>query len=223
MAIRKINFSNDEYYHIYNRGNSKQNIFHDTEDYLVFKKYLYVFNQEQRIQLRDIAKNPFTRNRNSNPLVAIGAYVLMPNHFHILIKEINQGGTSRFMQKLATGYAMYYNQKYKRTGSLFEGKFKATHVNNDRYLKYIFSYIHLNPVKLIQKDWKEKGVHNQSEVISFLNKYYSSSYVDYKGEQRSEKSILSTEVFPKYFPNKNSFIKEIFNWIDFTTEARPQG
>jgi putative transposase len=137
----------------------------------------------------------------------------MPNHFHILITEKIEGGISKFMQKLSTAYSMYYNKKYKRTGGLFEGKFKSQHAGTDQHLKYLFSYIHLNPIKLIQHDWKEKGIKNKKEAIGYLNQYLYSSYIDFIGEKRVQNKILNTEEFPKYFPNTTSFIKEIFEWL----------
>ena len=137
----------------------------------------------------------------------------MPNHFHILITEKTNGGISKFMQKLSTAYSMYYNKKYKRIGGLFEGKFKSQHADTDRYLKYLFSYIHLNPIKLIQRDWKENGIKNKKEAINHLNKYIYSSYLDFIGEKRIQNKILNKESFPKYFPNRTSFVKEIFEWL----------
>ncbi len=75
----------------------------------------------------------------------------MPNHFHILFKQEKEQGITTFMQKLSTAYVMYYNKKYKRSGGLFEGKFKSKYAGEDRYLKYLFSYIHLNPLKILDK------------------------------------------------------------------------
>ena len=118
---------------------------------------------------------------------------------------------------------MYYNQKYKRSGSLFEGKFKSQHANNDRYLKYLFSYIHLNPIKLIDKNWKEKGIKNAQKAFEFLNNYTYSSYSDYVNESnRPECIILNKKAFPAYFPNSKIFRKEIVEWFNYNTEARPQ-
>jgi len=108
---------------------------------------------------------------------------------------------------------MYYNKKYNRSGGLFEGKFKAQHLSTDRHLKYLFSYIHLNPVKLIQKDWREKGIKNKKEALDYLSKYSYSSYLDFFGEDRIQNKILSIESYPKYFPNKTSFIEEILEWL----------
>ena len=139
----------------------------------------------------------------------------MPNHFHLLVTQIEGGSISKFMQKLTTGYSMYYNKKYERTGSLFEGKFKSEHANIDNYLKYLFSYIHLNIIKLIQKDWKEVGIKNKNEATDYLNEYKYSSYLDYLGIDRKENSILNREDFPDYFPTKELFKKDIFEWLSY--------
>ena len=143
------------------------------------------------------------------------AFSFMPNHLHLLLRQLVDNGISKFMQKLTTAYVMYYNKKYKHTGGLFEGKFKSEHVSEERYLKYLFSYIHLNPIKLIQKDWKEVGVKNKKETLEYLYNYQYSSYLDYLGIERIQNNILNKETFPKYFPNKKSFTKEIFEWLNY--------
>ena len=216
MSLRKKVFVPSEYYHIYNRGNSKQKIFHDEEDYIRFLDLLYISNSFEKFNIFDIRKfSNVCENERGDLLVYIGAYVIMPNHFHILISQTEDGSISKFMQKLTTGYAMYYNQKYKRTGSLFEGKFKSTHISNNIFLKYLFSYIHLNPIKLIQSKWKEEGIKDKKEAIEYLDGYLYSSYFDYKGIKRFHSSILTKEEFPKYFPNRKAFDTEIFEWINY--------
>jgi putative transposase len=216
MSIRQTDLVQGEYYHIYNRGNSKQKIFHNKEDHFRFIALLYISNSSESFNLYDLNRdtnfNVYEIER-TNLLVDVGAFCLMPNHFHILITERIEGGISKFMQKLSTAYSMYYNKKYKRTGSLFEGKFKSQHADTDQHLKYLFSYIHLNPIKLIQKNWKEKGIRNKKEAIDYLNKYAYSSYLDFTGEKRVQNKIINVKAFPKYFPNKNLFIKEIFEWL----------
>lgn len=214
MSIRKTGFAINEYYHIYNRGNSKQIIFKDTEDYAHFVKLLYLCNSTRSITYRDISRNTYEFNREET-LVFVGAYCLMTNHFHLLIKEKIENGISKFMQKISTAYSMYFNKKYKRTGGLFEGKFKSQHINIDRYLKYIFSYIHLNPVKFIEPEWKKAGIKDIKSTIEYLKNYQYSSYLDYSGEKRLRSKILDMKEFPKYFPSKNSFENEIFDWLKF--------
>ena len=140
----------------------------------------------------------------------------MPNHFHLLIKEKIEGGTSLFMQKLSTAYTMYFNKKYQKTGSLFGGRFKAKHLNSDEYLKYQFSYIHLNPISIIDSSWKNKKITNNKNAKEFLNLYKYSSYVDYLGNERLEKVILNKEFFPDYFLNSVGFNLMVDEWINFS-------
>ncbi|MFA5936297.1 MAG: transposase [Candidatus Paceibacterota bacterium] len=216
MSIRETDLVDGEYYHIYNRGNSKQKIFHDKEDYLRFISLLYISNSSESFNFYDLGRNTnfnIYEIERINSLVDIGAYCLMPNHFHILITQKVENGTSKFMQKLSTSYSMYYNKKYKRTGGLFEGKFKSQHADTDQHLKYLFSYIHLNPIKLIQKDWKEKGIKNKKEALNYLFNYFYSSYLDFIGEKRIQNKILNIKSFPKYFSSKTSFVEEILEWL----------
>lgn len=218
MSIRKVNFVKGEYYHIYNRGNSKQKIFNDEKDYLRFIALLYVSNTKQKFDFYNLNRNIISNIYELEMIdqyVSIGSYCLMPNHFHILITEKIGGGITAFMQKLSTAYVMYYNKKYERSGSLFEGKFKSKHIETDRYFKYLFSYLHLNPIKLIQKDWKEKGITNRQVAMKYLNTYSHSSYLDFLGEERPQKQILDLKSFPEYFPSKKLFIKEIFEWLSY--------
>ena len=216
MSIRKVSFVSGEYYHIYNRGNSKQKIFNDKEDYERFVGLLYACNQRDNLRVDDFKKDQGLFNIfRTGVIIGIGAYCLMPNHFHILVTEIDEDGISRFIQKFTTAYVMYYNKKYKRTGSLFEGKFKAQHLDRDIYLKYLFSYIHLNPIKLIQSDWKEKGIKDKDKIIKFLTNYKYSSFLDYLDVERVQNKILDKNLFPKYFPDKKSFTTEILDWINY--------
>lgn len=216
MSIRNKPFVSGEYYHLYNRGNSKQTIFRDKEDYSRFITLLYTcngINNFNNFSAKNTSeKDPYLFERGKS-LVSIGAYVLMPNHFHILITEKEKNGISKFMQKLSTGYVMFYNKKYKRTGGLFEGKFKSRHLDSDKYLKYIFSYIHLNPIKLIQKDWKEKGIKNKTGAFSYLNSYLFSSFIDYQKKERKQNFILDFNSFPKYFSSCKNFNEEIIEWL----------
>src|SRR3989344_6382278 len=214
MSLRKIYFAVGEYYHIYNRGNSKQNIFHDPDDYGRFLKLMFLSNGKENFNVRSIGNKIYNFNRGKQ-LVDIGAYCLMPNHFHILLTQTNNGDVSKFIHKLLTGYSMYYNKKYERVGALFEGKFKSEHANNDRYLKYLFSYIHLNPVKLIDTDWKEAGIKDKRKIIKFLEQFIYSSFQDYLGVKRPQKVILNTKAFPNYFSSPNQFRNEIFDWVDY--------
>ncbi len=226
MTTRGESFVTDEYYHIYNRGNTKQNIFTDDKDRDRFVKLLYLCNSTKNIKFKEYIvdrKIDAWDFDKGEPIVSIGAWVLMPNHFHIYItpnkENLAENQISFFMGKLCTAYSMYFNKKHKRTGKLFEGAFKSSHINNDRYAKYIFSYIHLNPIKLIDPLWKDKGLQNIENAKEFLNKFYWSSYQDYRNKKRSENMIIAPENFPNYFTNKKIFDKEIFEWLSFRNSS----
>lgn len=220
---RKHIFSNGEYYHVYNRGTEKREIFLNYKDYQRFMSLLYLSNSVTPVNIENLSRKgrtftEFFLEEKGERLVSIGAWCLMPNHFHILLKEESDNGIVKFMQKLSTGYSLYFNKKYNRTGSLFQGKFKSQHANEDRYLKYLFSYIHLNPVKLIPEEtkWKEIGIQNIDKTKIFLDDYRYSSFVDYtKNEKRYCEPIISKESFPEYFLNTDEAIKEVEDWLSF--------
>ncbi|MEK7180210.1 MAG: transposase [Patescibacteria group bacterium] len=146
--------------------------------------------------------------------VDIGAYCLMPNHFHILVKEKIENGITKFIGKLLTAYSMYFNKRQQRTGSLFEGRFKARHVDSDEYLKYLFSYIHLNPIKLIDKEWRENNIPDRIKAHKYLQEYPYSSHLDYHQIiVRKETVILNKSAFPEYFLQPKEFDAFISDWL----------
>ncbi len=226
MGNRRIKLAEGEFYHLYNRGNSKQKIFLDEDDYGYFIKCLYCCNTYKNFNFReDVIRmniSAFDYERGDT-LVSIGSWTLMPNHFHIYITMLPKSdlgkdlknNISEFMRKVSTAYVKYYNNKYERTGGLFEGKFKSVHIENDNQAKYLFSYIHLNCIKLIQKDWKEVGIKDIKSALEFLKNYQYSSYLDYKDSNRLESKILDKSAFPKYFSNTKDFDKEIISWLKY--------
>lgn len=137
----------------------------------------------------------------------------MDNHFHILLKQIKDGGVTTFMQKVATAYAMYFNKKYKRTGGLFEGAFKSKHIEDDTYLKYLFAYIHLNPAKMVEENWRNCSIDKREDIKNFIKSYPYSSFYDYCGILRAEKNVLTANEFPLYFDNAKDFTQSVLSWI----------
>ena len=112
---------------------------------------------------------------------------------------------------------MYFNKKHHRTGSLFEGRFKSEHVDSDNYLKYLFSYIHLNPVKLLQPDWQQQGIINLQDTFTYLYAYRYSSYID-NAVSRPESNILNRTPFPEYFATKQAYDREMEDWLTYNDE-----
>ncbi len=196
-------FGIDEWYHCYNRGVDKRLVYQDSADYERFLLALFTSGGEKPVQTSNlknkrladvILDSSFDRG---NAIVEIGAYCLMPNHFHLVLKEIDKGGIARFMQKLCTGYTMYFNTKYERTGALFAGTFKSKIVDDDLYLKRLVAYVHLNPAKLFDSAWKN-GDGNVSQIKNELIRYRYSSLPDFLKLQRLEKHLLGMTVFELY-------------------------
>lgn len=210
-----------EYYHVYNRGVDKRIVFNNDYDYERFKLLLYVANSDKSIQPAQLMRDgkefyDLWKMDRGEPLVSIGAWCLMPNHFHLLVREIKEGGISEFMQKLGTAYTMFFNSINKRTGSLFQGTYKAQLITGDQYLKYLYSYIHMNPLKLKDLKWKERVILKELSVnfIKFLENFPHSSFSDYLGSKRTEQTILSKNDFPKYFEKMNH-VNDIKEWITY--------
>lgn len=185
--MRKIKFLNGEYYHVYNRGVDKRNIFMDEKDYLRFlismKEFNVLYPVESLYRLNQIRNNKrFTdiqaNRRGSASIVKIICYNILPNHYHFLLQQLNDNGIQKFIQKIGTGYTMYFNKKYNRTGVLFQGKFKAIHVKKDSYLLWLACYINGN---------------SEIHKIEKAENYKWSSYPDYLGkrdEKLSDKNIV---------------------------------
>lgn len=228
---RNIIFAPGEYYHLYNRGTEKRSVFKSKADYERFIALLYICNGTAAVRIENLRRNErgstllkkaLEVDRGTS-LVDICAYVLMPNHFHLLLKEKETGGVSRFMQKLTTAYTMYFNKRHARSGALFQGRFKSQYVDGDGYLKYLLSYLHLNPVKLIESKWKETGIQDKKRAKLFLQSYRASSYLDYAGDDRAEKSILNKDSLPNYFETRADFEKHINDWLAYKDQQLEQG
>jgi len=219
--LRKDPFITGQYYHIYNRGIDKRLIFNSEKDYKRFIVLLYVVNSSYPVNLDGILNREhkkydevFGINIGEN-LVSIGAWCLMPNHFHILIKQEIDGGITKFMKKLSTGYAMYFNKKYERQGALLGGPFKSKLIGeDDNYMRQLFAYIHLNPLELSFPEWENnRNGLNQVEAKKFLDLYRYSSFQDHIGVNRAEKSIINLNNFPDYFKTTQSFKDFIENYF----------
>ena len=159
MTNRSIPFTVGEYYHCFNRGVDKRDIFLDAEDFHYFQTALELFNQlPSRGDM--VHYKCRHRDRHEDPLVSIVAYSLLPNHFHILLRQEVDGGITKFMRKLGTGYTMYFNKKYNRSGSLFQGQFKSVHISDDIQLRHLFAYVSNN-----------RKVHALSDKKKFRDSY----------------------------------------------------
>ncbi len=220
---RKTKFAVKTYFHIYNRGIEKRKIFLANDDYRRFLALLYLCNNIEPVDIRELLNKGLTfeemlKLERKKRLADIGAYCLMPNHIHLLITPREENGISCFMQKLFTGYTMYFNKKNERTGRLFESTFKARLIETDEYLKYLFAYIHLNPVKLSEPAWKEAGIKNYENARKLLSNYFWSSYLSYTGKE-SNNPFINKESFPKFFYDTKEFNDFIEDWLKYNESA----
>ena len=132
--------SPDSYYHVYARGINKQQIFLEPLDYEYFEKlFIRYLSKNAKLDKNGVVYPNYSKSVN------LLVFCLMPNHFHLLLYQLDVGKMTKFMQSVMTSYSRYFNLKYKRTGPLFESRFKAAHVSNQEYLEHISRYIHLNP------------------------------------------------------------------------------
>ncbi len=131
-----------EIYHVYNRGVDKREIFKCKEDYLRFYQSLYLFNSiDPTLSMRHAR---FTYDDNHKKLVRIHAYALLPNHFHLILEQTQDGGISEFMKRISGGYTSYFNETYDRSGALFQGTYKKVHITDDSQYNYLFAYVNEN-------------------------------------------------------------------------------
>lgn len=152
------------FYHIYNRGVDKRVVFEDEKDYMRFINKLLEFNQNKE---------------KESLFVDIICFCLMPNHFHLILRPIVENGITDFMRRLLTGYAMYFNIKYKRKGVLFETNYKSILIEDEEYLKHLSRYIHFNPKAIVSCE--NNFVENILPASEILKKYKWSSFLDYVG------------------------------------------
>ena len=168
--MRREQFAEGEFYHIYNHGVEERDIFSEEYDSIRFLESMKMFNDEEPIG--SIYEQSFIHDlelggeasKSNKKLVNIVAYCLNPNHFHLILEQISEKGISEFMHRLGGGYTMYYNNKHRHRGSLFRGVFRSIHVSTNEYLLHLSAYINLNDrvhqlggeaSKLIRTRWKE--------------------------------------------------------------------
>jgi len=206
------------FYHVYNRGVEKRNIFLDEQDYRVFLSYLKIYLTPSVEVIDAINKNTNLDNEDKNTKIHrlnelknysekinLICYVLMPNHFHLELQQIGKKDIGNFMQSLITKYTVYFNKKYKRVGSLFQGRYKAVLIFGKEYLINLSKYIHLNPLGILTQGqtielypWSSYPEYIQNIEIKWLKKdyilkYFHESKIPYKdfveNENDSDKQI----------------------------------
>lgn len=168
MPGRTTLLVNGEFYHIYNRGNEKRDIFTQTRDFTRFFKTIFYYQfAGPRPSFSKFSKSQIAllKPLSEEKLIEIVCYCFMPNHFHFLIRQLKEGGISKFMGQISNSYTKYFNTKYQRVGPLLQGAFKAVRVVSEEQLIHVSRYIHINPIV--------------SGLVNNLEDYQWSSYLEY--------------------------------------------
>ncbi|MBI4999429.1 transposase [Candidatus Gottesmanbacteria bacterium] len=211
MPGRAIPLITDQVYHVLNRGTGSQPIFGGKRDYQrIWEAIFYYQNQNPGLSYSHFARLPLEQRTDflnklkakSNFLVEIITLCLLPNHFHLLLKQIKNGGISLFMSNLSNSYTRYFNTKNKRIGHLFQGKFKAVRIETDEQLLHVSRYIHLNP-------YSSYIVKNLGQ----LEVYPYSSLPEYLGISKS--SFFQKGIILNQFKNVVAYKKFVFDQADY--------
>ena len=199
MSYRQAIFANGQFYHVFNRGVEKRTTFIDRRDYNRFVDSLnYYRARDQHIRFSFRGRiEAFNKDISSGPLLAeVVSYCLMPNHFHLLLKQVNDNGITTFLSKLSNSYTKYFNTRYKRVGPLFQGSFKAVRIESDEQLVHVCRYIHLNPlIDYLVKNIRDYAYSSYLEYLGAKEGFCHKNYImdGFSSPQAYEKFVLDQE------------------------------
>ena len=210
MPARFTPLVTDNYYHVFNRGVNKRPIFNGVKDYKRLLNLLRFYNYADHpvrfskflLLSKDQRKEIWSRLENSSTLLNIIAYCFMPNHFHLLVKQNIENGTSRFLANIQISYTKYFNIKNDRVGPLLQGQFKAVKIDSEEQLLHVSRYIHLNPYSsALIKNIKDIADYEWTSFKEYLED------VDYP--------VCSHDLINGYFTNKDKHKDFVLNDADY--------
>ncbi|OGG48639.1 hypothetical protein A3G63_03210 [Candidatus Kaiserbacteria bacterium RIFCSPLOWO2_12_FULL_52_8] len=199
-----------EFWHLIGRGVEKRDIVTDKHDRLRFIHNLYALND--RNTTPNYILNERREDHAREQLVDIHSYCLMKNHYHLLVTERIENGISLFMQKINMGYTKYFNNRHKRSGALWQGKYRKVQIKRDAHFLYIPFYIHLNPLDYVHPEWRAGEVRNTKKALEALLDYRWSSHLDYLGV-RNFPSIIRTDVLNPMLGTRSEYERTIVEVI----------
>jgi len=215
--------------HVLNRGVEGRDIFLEDRDRFRFIHDLYAFNDANFSGDIDyiVKKDPFLLDSSvfARPkirpkiekkprklLVDILAFCLMLNHYHLLLRARDNDGITKFIKRLNMGYAKYFNEKYKRSGALFQGRYKSITITNEAHFVFIPYYIHLNPLDLVTPEWRERKIYNLKKAIQFLETYRWSSHLDYSGKNNFP-LVTNRDFLLGFFGSARQYKEGVYEWL----------
>lgn len=207
-----------EIYHVLNKGIENRLIFQNKRDYERFLTTL--------LECNDVNLSPDIKHRRrrideeninikkKKPLVEILCFCLMPNHFHIALKQVVDGGVAKFMQRVGNSYTKYFNIKNNRKGSLFMSRYKSVHVSSDSQIRHLITYIHANPLDLYMPLWRTGKIKNLRKAKDFLENYTWSSYQFFTGQEGLGliKEIIKPKIVNIFYKDKKNHFGAIISW-----------
>lgn len=180
MSYQQALFANSEFYHLYNRGVEKRSTFlsdHDRQRFLQTLSYYRFTNPPAKFSARN---RPIFKIKTAGKsvFVEIVCFCLMPNHFHLIVKQVEEYGITKFVSKVLNSYTKYFNTKHGRVGPLFQGSFKAKRIETEDMLIHLSRYIHLNPlIDYLTKDLSTYMFSSFPEFIRNKEGFCQTSYV----------------------------------------------
>lgn len=222
---------NNEIYHVVSRAVGDTVVFDDEKDFYRGIFSIYEFNNTKpveiwlrRLQRKKEKKTEILGCPTSQYLdkrdrfVDVLAFSFMPNHLHLILKQLKDNGITEFMKKVNGGYAKYFNEKYERMGHLFN-KFRAVHIKDDNQLRAVFVYVHANLISLIEPGWKENGIKNPDKVIEFLENNKRHSYMDYL-DKKAFPSVTQRDFLSEFMGGPKGCKEAIDDWIKYKKEPK---
>jgi putative transposase len=197
--------------HVLKRGARGMSLAKDSKDKLRFVRLLCHMNdsfKDEYWEQNTLGLDPFERPERwpeKQPLVKILAWTLMPNHFHLLLKENVKGGISTFMQKLGNSMTTHYNFKYKEKGSIFQGSYKGKIVSEDRYLRWLASYIMVKNVFELYPGGLYAAASNFEAAWQWAETYSYSSFKDYTTKHKEESAFIDKDILGEIFSTPQKF------------------
>jgi putative transposase len=187
-------------YHIYNRGVEGTDIFREEQDYKMFLYYLYIYLVPLKVVLEHYPSLPFRlRVHNMSKEIDLLSYCLMPDHIHLLLQPHSQEAVPIFMKQVTNAYTQYFNQKYSRSGSLFQGRYKAAGVDKDKQFIHVSRHVHLHPL--------------HSHLVTKLTDYLYSSLPDYLHPEKE--SICNRRLLQSFFSSPQKHLDFVLDQTDY--------
>jgi len=214
-----------DFFHVLNRGVDKRKIFLDDQDRLRFIHDLFEFNDQESVnnsiyrfnKFKDFA-SPYIVSKDQQHrrklLVNIHAFNILPNHYHILLSPLVEKGITLFVKKLNIGYAKYFNNKYERIGTLFQGRFKSVMIEDEAHFIHLPYYINvINTLDLKYPECRSGNLSDADGAMNFLDSYRWSSHLDYCGKKNFP-SVTQRDILLKFFGGTNGYQKNIKQWLN---------